>query len=711
MASAAETHTKIRLPLEEAVKADFPPGCKVLCFDDNGFRVGVVKSVMVSISLPSKNTFGTFYDVEMKGSTVRDARISGIFSSSDLRLTPDSPVEVDAEYFGSVFKFAGGPGSSGKVRGTVLGSFEIPPSRCNRCVQRVGEIPTARKFLYSVRVKFHGMEEAIEAHGVPPEHVAVISSMGLNSDASTILSEGLDSIVIGGGVFHNHEDFDDFKENTNAHGHGRASVVPRRKPQRITPEDVPMNEQTSFKSTAMDGCFQESFNESFNVMYHHENSTKSFGAIIANGDREIYDSEAASSYEERVLAHAPVPSSPRRSRDSDVRGRSQSRPRSQSVHRSRSQSRTRIYEKTQSARTVHSNLLPTPPRRQLKVSISSSEEDSIIGYDEEDIEYEEAEIAPVEKKHMRNTRSPRRKGNRTVEESEDREDRTVTPRPKSSERRNQNIAEYLDDQETEEEQQQESEESPSDADETVESPPKDEEAPQKEIHAPATPATPSGNARTYGSTWSPSVRSSGEKVETPTRQTSQTKVHLAPPSPKAQAVVAPVSSRVHVQPNASVEGCYLLYDPGSSGKLILQYSKTLVNGAIGFWAPGGEKKLQGFKFTQNQGRSDLLTGIAGADYKKKYYNGWCQFVKAAKIHKGYLCKWSEHERIEIDIYVFYSDSCEVKMIGDGELFDASGIDAVACLPRGKSTFKGVKTGEYGSFLGKGGAAGASMSMQ
>ena len=216
--------------------------------------------------------------------------------------------------------------------------------------------------------------------------------------------------------------------------------------------------------------------------------------------------------------------------------------------------------------------------------------------------------------------------------------------------------------------------------------------------------------------WSPSVRSSGEPLDDLQQKNAKKKVNV-PASP----IITPLKKKVQTFTKApspptvpeisTIEGCYLIFDCASGGTLTLQYSKTVVEGAIGFWAPGKGKKLQGFKFTQKQGRSDLMTGIAGKDYKKKYLNGWCQFVKAANKHNGSVCKWSEHERIEVDMYVYSNDRCEVKKIEDGELFDVSNIDAVACLPKGNCTFDGVKTGEYGTFLNRGDAAGASMSIQ
>lgn len=749
MTSVASTHTKIRLPIEEAVKADFPPGCKVLCFDDEGFRVGVVKNVMVSISLPSQHVFGTFFEVEMKSNAGRDAQILGVFGQTDLRLTPDCPVEVNAEYFGSVFKFAGG--SSGKVRGTILGSFEIPASRCNRCAQKDNDIMPSRKFFYSVRVKFNGMEEAVEAHGVPPEHIHVISSYNQLSDCSTIASEGVGSIVVGGGPFvasniPSQLIHDNFKENNVRREINRPSpTMPRLKSKRITPEDLPAlnsTDQSTYKSNVMDGCFQEAFNDSFNVMYHHEGTTKEFGSMLANGNREIYDSETASSFEDRVRMNNGPISSPRGRRG---RSSSRQRARSQSMNRSRSKSRTRVYDtvKAGSSRTVKSNKLPPKEptgngksRRQLEVAISkSSSVDSMNDYedDNEAISYEDnqtevseqeesADTEKIEQRKPRSAsikRSPSKKrgglSREVVEDSsndEDEEERQEATSLAPSTRSHHDIAEFVRDEESlEEEEFFEDEESIS-----IQSPPKREEK------KPAMVSTPSSRKKTFGKSWSPSVRSSGEPLDDLQRKHTKKKVNVpaSPITPLKKKVFESSAPKVQtftkapspptVPETSTVEGCYLIFDSASGGTLTLQYSKTVVEGAIGFWAPGKGKKLQGFKFKQNQGRSDLMTGIAGKDYKKKYFNGWCQFVKAAKMHKGSVCKWSEHERIELDMYVYYNDRCEVKKIEDGELFDVSNIDAVSCLPKGNSTFNGVKTGEYGTFINRGDAAGASMAV-
>jgi hypothetical protein len=77
------------------------------------------------------------------------------------------------------------------------------------------------------------------------------------------------------------------------------------------------------------------------------------------------------------------------------------------------------------------------------------------------------------------------------------------------------------------------------------------------------------------------------------------------------------------------EGCYLIFESISGGRLMLLYSRGEIPlGAIGFWCPGPGRSIQGFKFKQAGGRVELIKGIAGGDQnRRKYYSGWCQFLK------------------------------------------------------------------------------------
>jgi len=564
--------------MEEANKADFPPGVKVLCFDKNGVRVGVVKNVLVSISVQSQRTFGTFYEVEMTGF---DGNAYDLFLAENLRLTPGSEVIVDKNYFGSVFGDTNGNG-----RGTILGSFEAPPSHCERCARNEG-IEHVRKFYYSVRVKFQGMNEAVEAHGVPPENIRAMPLSSMSSDTSTILSEGIESMRFGETIVDIPFSRDEYKENSYLSG-GVTSQC--RTPRRIKPEDPPLFEDSS-------GMNNNESIEPFNAMYHHESNTKAFHNVLADGDRQIYDSEtASSSFDDRRESLS----------DPHTRGRSQST--LNSPARSRSNSRTRTYVKpqpTQPSRSARPNALPPSPAHMNVMNNSTDSDDSFQQFENGTPRtiglYQNAEVGQI-----------------TYEDE---------------------------------------------AEEPVNSSFEAESEEEKEVIQ---------------------CNQASKLYEVKSQDVQVTK--------------------------STEEGCYLLFDENSGGKMTIQYSRKSVNGAIGFWAPGRGKKLQGFKFNQNQGRSDLLKDIAGKDYKKKYFSGVCQFIKAARMQTGFYCKWSDHERIENDVYVFYNDTCEIKQIVDGELFDVGDIDAVAVVPKGNSTFIGVRTGEFGAFIGRGDAAGASLSI-
>jgi hypothetical protein len=100
------------------------------------------------------------------------------------------------------------------------------------------------------------------------------------------------------------------------------------------------------------------------------------------------------------------------------------------------------------------------------------------------------------------------------------------------------------------------------------------------------------------------------------------------------------------------EGCYLTYESDSGGKLMLYYSKgDIPEHAVGFWSCGEGKKIQGFKFTQHGGKSELIKGIAGGDAnRRKYFVGWCQFVKLAKQFNGKLIKFPGAEQVRTSVF-------------------------------------------------------------
>ncbi|KAL7482153.1 hypothetical protein ACHAW6_007840 [Cyclotella cf. meneghiniana] len=158
------------------------------------------------------------------------------------------------------------------------------------------------------------------------------------------------------------------------------------------------------------------------------------------------------------------------------------------------------------------------------------------------------------------------------------------------------------------------------------------------------------------------------------------------------------------------EGCYLLYHSDSGGRLELQYSKTPVEKAIGFWAAGEKKKIQGFKFNQNSGRQELIKGIAGGDSnKKKYYSGCSQFIKEAKKYNGRVTFYSPIEQgIEVDVYVYFNDGSRMENLdfqGGSIMYDVSNVDAVAVVPRLNDAYSGLKSMDITQFSNKGNLCG------
>lgn len=175
-------------------------------------------------------------------------------------------------------------------------------------------------------------------------------------------------------------------------------------------------------------------------------------------------------------------------------------------------------------------------------------------------------------------------------------------------------------------------------------------------------------------------------------------------------------------------GCYMVYESSSSGRLMLYYSKGPVpDNAVGFWCPGNDdakQKIQGFKFKQNAGRSELIKGIAGGDAnRRKYYSGWCQFIKMAVAKQGYVIQFTPTSQpsddtrptpigVPVDIYGYLADIQQPVLLSDltSQLVDVSRFDGIACMPKNHEFLKGVKSITVQHFLELGNIAGASTTM-
>lgn len=161
-------------------------------------------------------------------------------------------------------------------------------------------------------------------------------------------------------------------------------------------------------------------------------------------------------------------------------------------------------------------------------------------------------------------------------------------------------------------------------------------------------------------------------------------------------------------PEMGPPGCYLTYEPDSGGRLVVHYSKGEVPlNAVGFWCPGEGQSIQGFKFTQNLGRQELVRGIAGGDAnRRKYFGGWCQFLKLCKAKKGRIIQFFPEQCVPVDVYGYHDKTPEILPLEHG-LVDISDLEAVAVMPRHHAFLKGVKSTILNNFLEMGNLAGSS----
>jgi len=161
-------------------------------------------------------------------------------------------------------------------------------------------------------------------------------------------------------------------------------------------------------------------------------------------------------------------------------------------------------------------------------------------------------------------------------------------------------------------------------------------------------------------------------------------------------------------------GCYLTYEPSSGGVLMLQYSLGPVPiHAVGFWLPAEDQPIQGFKFKQAGGRSELIKGIAGGDAnRRKYFAGWCQFLKLAKARNGQAIQFTATgQGVPVDVYGYQNATQRPQLLDlESGLVPIAPWDAVAVVPRHAALFQGVKSMAPSNFLELGNLAGASTTM-
>jgi Immune Mapped Protein 2 (IMP2) N-terminal domain len=176
----------------------------------------------------------------------------------------------------------------------------------------------------------------------------------------------------------------------------------------------------------------------------------------------------------------------------------------------------------------------------------------------------------------------------------------------------------------------------------------------------------------------------------------------------------PTTPTAAADENNGPTGCYLVYENSSGGRLTLQYSRGSVpSNAVGFWCPGAEASIQDFKFTQNAGRSDLIKGIAGGDAnRRKYFSGWCQFLKQAVAKNGLVIQFVAQQGVAVDVYGYLKSEQRPMLLPlEAGLVDVAIYDAVAVMPKNHEFLKGVKSIVISNFLELGNLAGASTTMK
>jgi len=163
------------------------------------------------------------------------------------------------------------------------------------------------------------------------------------------------------------------------------------------------------------------------------------------------------------------------------------------------------------------------------------------------------------------------------------------------------------------------------------------------------------------------------------------------------------SSTVETKPEPkAIEGgaCHLVYEPDSSGRLVEHYSKNELNGmaVVGRWTAGSGKKIAGFKFKRNAGRQVLIGSCsAGVQGRKNYCNGFCQFVKQAKLQNGDVTLYdvpSGFKAMPVDVYIYYDDNrpgYQIKKLEVGESYTTLNLLAVCALPKHTPFYENSET--------------------
>ena len=115
--------------------------------------------------------------------------------------------------------------------------------------------------------------------------------------------------------------------------------------------------------------------------------------------------------------------------------------------------------------------------------------------------------------------------------------------------------------------------------------------------------------------------------------------------------------------------CYLVEYDRQSGQLLMHYSLTPVEGALGVFYPADGHSIVAY------GKSPIA-GVS--DNQQNYCSGWCQFVLTAKALDGTMTVVSP--LLAADLYLYSAQNETIQVIPEKD-YELTLYLAVACLPK------------------------------
>ena len=133
-----------------------------------------------------------------------------------------------------------------------------------------------------------------------------------------------------------------------------------------------------------------------------------------------------------------------------------------------------------------------------------------------------------------------------------------------------------------------------------------------------------------------------------------------------------------------IGACYLVYSSGDD-ELNIHYSEKPMKNAVGVWT---SNDIDAFKEAQGFSKCELIGTCAShvTQDDKNYYQGWCQFIKAAKnMDATVTALYGLGLPVDFFMYDENGNTIKVSSLDDDDdeaSFDTESIDAVACVPKG-----------------------------